>query len=147
MLLLALLAELRRRSARLRLSVVSVRPDGLLGSPRWIPAHSAASWSLAINLALVLGGAVLGRRTFTVVRRDRCGSCSATCRTTCDSWLFPIALSAIGLAIVYLGIWWNRNEATDRRITSRNPAGPSCASCCPERGELNEPASCRLKLL
>ncbi|MEC9428753.1 MAG: DUF2157 domain-containing protein, partial [Pseudomonadota bacterium] len=28
--------------------------------------------------------------------------------------LFPVALSAIGLGVVYSGIWWQKNEA---RIT------------------------------
>jgi len=28
-----------------------------------------------------------------------------------DSWLFPIALTFIGLGIVYLGLFWQRNEA------------------------------------
>ena len=27
-----------------------------------------------------------------------------------DSWLFPIALTAIGLLIIYLGILWQKNE-------------------------------------
>ena len=33
-----------------------------------------------------------------------------------DSWLFPMALSAIGLLIIYLGILWQKNEQalTDR---------------------------------
>ena len=28
-----------------------------------------------------------------------------------DSWLFPIALTAIGLSIIYLGVIWQKNEA------------------------------------
>ena len=27
-----------------------------------------------------------------------------------DSWLFPIALTAIGLLIIYLGVLWQKNE-------------------------------------
>ena len=27
-----------------------------------------------------------------------------------DSWLFPIALTAIGLGIIYLGLLWQKNE-------------------------------------
>lgn len=32
-----------------------------------------------------------------------------------DSWLFPMALSAIGLAIIYLGILWQKHERTITR--------------------------------
>ncbi len=31
-----------------------------------------------------------------------------------DSWLFPVALSMIGLDVIYLGVVWQKNEA---RIT------------------------------
>jgi len=33
-----------------------------------------------------------------------------------DSWLFPVALTLVGLAVVGFGLWWNRNEA---RLSSR----------------------------
>jgi len=73
---------------------------------------------LAINLALVFLGAVLARRTFTafgaigvaIVLGD------ISWRFFRDSWLFPIALTLIGLAIVYAGIGWSRNEA---RLSAR----------------------------
>lgn len=29
-----------------------------------------------------------------------------------DSWLFPIALTAVGLGIIYLGILWQKHEKT-----------------------------------
>ena len=31
-----------------------------------------------------------------------------------ESWLFPIALTAIGLGVIYVGVIWQRNE---KRIT------------------------------
>jgi hypothetical protein len=33
-----------------------------------------------------------------------------------NSWFFPIALTAIGLAVIFAGVWWSRNEA---RLTQR----------------------------
>lgn len=67
---------------------------------------------LAINLGLVLIGAVLVRRAFTVFGGIGVAIVLAdiSWRFFKDSWLFPIALTAIGLAVVYLGIWWSRNE-------------------------------------
>jgi hypothetical protein len=68
---------------------------------------------LAINLALVFIGAVLGRRTFTVFGAIGMAIALGNLSWTYfrDSWLFPIALTLIGLAIVYAGVWWSRNEA------------------------------------
>jgi MFS family permease len=67
---------------------------------------------LAINLGLVLIGAVLVRRAFTVFGAIGVATVLAdiSWRYFKESWLFPIALTAIGLAVVYLGIWWSRNE-------------------------------------
>ena len=68
---------------------------------------------LAINLLLVLTGAVLRRRTFTVFGAIGIATVlgDLSWRFFKDSWLFPIALTLIGLAIIYTGIWWSRNEA------------------------------------
>ena len=68
---------------------------------------------LAINLVLVFTGAILVRRSFTVFGAIGIAIVlgDLSWRLFRDSWLFPIALTAIGIAIVYLGIWWNRNEA------------------------------------
>lgn len=68
---------------------------------------------LVINVALVFGGAMLGRRTFTVFGAIGIAIVlgDLSWRFFRDSWLFPIALTLIGLAIVYAGIWWSRNEA------------------------------------
>ncbi len=68
---------------------------------------------LAINLLLVLIGAVLMRLTFTafgaigvnVVLGD------LSWRFFKDSWLFPIVLSLHGLAIVLDGVQWSRHVA------------------------------------
>jgi len=68
---------------------------------------------LAINLVLVLLGALLVRRSFTVFGALGIAIVlgDISWRLFRDSWLFPIALTAIGIAIIYLGIWWSRNEA------------------------------------
>jgi hypothetical protein len=67
---------------------------------------------LAINVALILVGAVLLRRTFTVFGAVGLAIVLSdlSWRYFRDSWSFPIALTAIGIAIIYVGIWWNRNE-------------------------------------
>lgn len=119
--LFALLVDLRNRS---RLDYAFwLYLFGLLSL--WVGLTSLGSQTLsgkliylAINLALVLTGAVLSRRTFTVF--GALGVALAlgdlSRRYFQDSWLFPIALSVIGLAIVYAGIVWSRHEA---RITVR----------------------------
>jgi hypothetical protein len=68
---------------------------------------------LAINVVLVLLGALLVRRVFTVFGAIGIAIVLSdlSWRFFKDSWLFPIALTLIGLAIVYAGIWWSRNEA------------------------------------
>lgn len=68
---------------------------------------------LAINVALIFLGAILVRRTFTVFGAIGVAIVlgDLSWRLFRDSWLFPIALTAIGIAVVYLGIWWSRNEA------------------------------------
>jgi hypothetical protein len=66
-----------------------------------------------INIAMVLTGAVLGRRVFAVFGglgiAGYLGDLSY--RVFKDSLLFPFALTAIGLAIVALGVLWQRREA------------------------------------
>jgi hypothetical protein len=73
---------------------------------------------LAINVALIGIGAVLMRRTFTVFGAFGValvlGDLSWNMFRT--SWLFPLALTAIGIAIIYGGIWWSRNET---RVAAR----------------------------
>ena len=73
---------------------------------------------LAINLGLVFVGAVLVRRAFTVFGAIGIAIVlgDISWRFFKNSWLFPIALTAIGLAVIFAGVWWSRNEA---RLTGR----------------------------
>lgn len=79
-----------------------------------------------INVALVLLGAVLGRRVFTVLGAlgvsGYLGYLSH--RVFQDSLLFPFALTLLGLGVVALGIWWQRHEAhLHARLSAWLPAG------------------------
>lgn len=74
-----------------------------------------------INLALVFGGAALGRRVFTVF-----GGIGVALylghlsyRVFGNSLLFPVALSLLGLAVIALGIWWQRHETVIQQQISR----------------------------
>jgi Ca2+/Na+ antiporter len=66
-----------------------------------------------INVAMILIGAVLGRRVFTVFGglgvAGYLGHLSY--RVFRDSLIFPFALSVLGLAIIWLGVIWQRREA------------------------------------
>ena len=66
-----------------------------------------------INLAMILAGAVLGRRVFVVFGglgvAGYLGYLSH--RVFKDSLIFPFALSLLGLAIIALGVLWQRREA------------------------------------
>jgi hypothetical protein len=66
-----------------------------------------------INLALVFGGAAIGRRVFTVFGglgvAIYLGHLSH--KVFGNSLLFPFALTLLGLGVVALGIWWQRHEA------------------------------------
>ena len=78
--------------------------------------HSDSEWSkfayFCINLLMIGVGVVLVRRVFLVFGAlgvsIYLGHLAANVFR--DSWLFPIALTAIGLLIVYLGVWWQRHE-------------------------------------
>lgn len=67
-----------------------------------------------INLGMIFVGAVLARRVFAVF--GALGSAGylgyLAHNVFRDSLLFPFALTAIGLGIIYLGILWQRNERT-----------------------------------
>ncbi|MFC0446281.1 DUF2157 domain-containing protein [Pseudidiomarina halophila] len=67
-----------------------------------------------INLIMIGVGALLIRRVFVVF-----GAIGSACYLGYlafdvfeDSWLFPIALTAVGLGIIYLGILWQKHEKT-----------------------------------
>jgi hypothetical protein len=67
---------------------------------------------LCINLVMITVGVLLVRRVFVVF--GAVGSCGYLGHLADhvfeDSWLFPIALTAIGLLVIYLGVLWQKNE-------------------------------------
>jgi len=67
---------------------------------------------LCINLLLLGFGVVIVRRVFVVFGAIGCSIYLGHLadKVFKDSWLFPIALTAIGLFIIYLGIVWQKNE-------------------------------------
>ena len=71
-----------------------------------------------VNLVLIGCGAVLVRRVFVVFGGLGCALYLGHLADTVfkDSWLFPVALTAIGLAIIYVGVIWQKRE---RAITAR----------------------------
>ncbi|MEK8029982.1 DUF2157 domain-containing protein [Ideonella sp. DXS29W] len=70
-----------------------------------------------INVVLIGIGAALSRRVFAVVGgfglAGYLGHLSYTVFK--DSLMFPLALTAIGLGVVGIGIWWQRHEAEIER--------------------------------
>jgi hypothetical protein len=79
-----------------------------------------------INIALVLLGAAIGRRVFTVFGAlgvaGYLGYLSH--QVFRDSLLFPLALTLLGLGVVALGVWWQRHEvAIAARLARYVPAG------------------------
>ena len=79
----------------------------------------------AINLAMILVGALLGRRVFAVFGglgvAGYLGHLSW--RVFRDSLVFPFALTLIGLAIIWLGVVWQRREDEwSRRLRAVLPA-------------------------
>ena len=79
-----------------------------------------------INLALVFGGAVIGRRVFTAFGglgvAIYLGHLSH--KVFGNTLWFPFALSLLGLGLVALGIWWQRHEGEiNARLSGWLPAG------------------------
>ncbi len=79
-----------------------------------------------LNAGLVFWGAAIGRRVFTILGAlgvaGYLGYLSH--RVFQDSLLFPFALTLLGLAVVGLGIWWQRHEhAIEQRLSGWLPAG------------------------
>ncbi|MFY9511307.1 MAG: DUF2157 domain-containing protein [Rubrivivax sp.] len=75
----------------------------------------------ALNLGFIALGAVLQRRVFTV-----CGALGVagylgylSARVFKDSLLFPVALTAIGLAVIAAGLWWQQHEGEVRALLWR----------------------------
>ncbi|APW43590.1 hypothetical protein [Rhodoferax saidenbachensis] len=79
-----------------------------------------------INIVMVLFGAAIGRRVFTIFGAlgvaGYLGYLSH--RVFEDSLLFPFALTLLGLAVVALGVWWQRHEpAINARLARFVPEG------------------------
>ncbi len=74
-----------------------------------------------INLSMIGVGVLLVRRVFVIF--GALGSCGYLGYLASDifqdSWLFPITLTAIGLGVVYLGIVWQKYEASITEKTRR----------------------------
>ena len=74
-----------------------------------------------LNLGLVLLGAAIGRRVFTIFGAlgvaGYLGYLSH--RVFQDSLLFPFALTVLGLGVVWLGVKWQHNEAAINARLSR----------------------------
>jgi len=68
---------------------------------------------LGINLFLILIGVILNRKVFVIF--GAIGTCLYLGHLSYvvfqDSYFFPVALTAIGFAIIYLGILWQKHEA------------------------------------
>lgn len=66
------------------------------------------------NLAMMLAGVILARRVFVVFAAMGCFYYfyHLADQVFKDSWLFPISLTLIGLAMVYLGILWQKHQDT-----------------------------------
>jgi hypothetical protein len=79
--------------------------------------NSGSEWGklayCGINVAMILLGAVIGRRVFAVFGglgvAGYLGYLSY--KVFKDSLIFPFALSLVGLAIIALGVLWQRREA------------------------------------
>jgi hypothetical protein len=78
-----------------------------------------------INVGLVFGGAVIGRRVFTVLGALGVAGYLGYLaqRVFQDSLLFPFALTLLGLGFVWMGVWWQRHEpAVHARLRHYAPA-------------------------
>ena len=98
------------------------------GGVTWMEAPSLAGTLLYLagNAGLVLIGAVLARRVFAVFGAAGVAIALGTLgdRYLRNSWLFPLAITLVGLALVAFGVWWSRNEARlSARLQARLPAG------------------------
>ena len=84
----------------------------------------AKSLYLLVNLGLIGVGVVLVRRVFVVFGALGCANYLGHLAydVFADSWLFPIALTAIGFGIIGVGVVWQRKEETiTKRVRSFLP--------------------------
>lgn len=79
-----------------------------------------------INLVMIGVGVLLVRRVFVIF--GALGGCGYLAYLASevfkDSWLFPIALTAIGLGIISLGILWQKHEKVITEKSRRLLPGP-----------------------
>jgi hypothetical protein len=78
-----------------------------------------------INVGMIFGGAVIGRRVFTVLGALGVAGYLGYLaqRVFQDSLLFPFALTLLGLGLVWMGVWWQRHEpAIHARLRRFAPA-------------------------
>lgn len=68
---------------------------------------------MCINLVMILTGVILNRKVFVILGAfGICGYLGHLAyRVFQFSTLFPVVLTLIGIAIIYLGILWQKNEA------------------------------------
>ena len=66
-----------------------------------------------INIFMIVVGVLFIRRVFVVFGAiGVCGYLGYLASSVFeDSWLFPVALTVIGFLIIYLGIFWQKNES------------------------------------
>ncbi len=77
-----------------------------------------------VNLLLIGVGVIIVRRVFVIFGAIGCSIYLGHLAGEVfkNSWLFPIALTAIGLAIIYLGLLWQKNEEhITRKVRSYLP--------------------------
>ena len=84
------------------------------GGMTWQDSDSELSrfMHFCINIFMILVGVTIIRRVFIVF--GAIGACLylgyLASEVFEDSWLFPIALTSIGLSVIYLGVLWQKNE-------------------------------------
>lgn len=77
---------------------------------------SDSEWSkfayFLLNTAMVFTGVLIRRRVFAVfgVLGMFGYAWHLADKIFKDSWLFPISLTLVGLAVVYFGVWWQKND-------------------------------------
>ncbi|TEW54411.1 DUF2157 domain-containing protein [Psychromonas sp. RZ22] len=66
-----------------------------------------------INLLMIFVGVIIVRRVFVIFGAIGCSIYIGYLASSIfqDSWLFPIALTLLGLFIIYLGVFWQQNES------------------------------------
>ena len=78
-----------------------------------------------LNVGLILGGAIINRRVFTVLGALGVAGYLGylSYRVFANSILFPFALTLLGLGVIWLGVLWQRHEAAiQARLDRFTPA-------------------------